>query len=72
MDKSVTGNGAVRHSGVVLIVEDNVLVRLVTASNLRDVGFEVIEAAIAEEAMTVLGSVRVDALISQRELAGQL
>ena len=67
----MTGNGAVRHSGVVLIVED-VLVRLVTACNLRDVGFEVIEAASAEEAMTVLGSVRVDALISQRELAGQL
>jgi hypothetical protein len=30
---------------VVLIVENDVLLRLVTASNLRDAGFEVIEAA---------------------------
>jgi DNA-binding response OmpR family regulator len=30
---------------IVLIVEIDVLLRLVTASNLRDAGFEVIEAA---------------------------
>ena len=64
------GNEATRHSGVVLIVEDDVLLRLVTASNLRTVGFEVIEAANAEEAVTVLRSVPVDALISDVNLPG--
>jgi len=68
----VTGSEAVRHSGVVLIVEDDVLLRLVTASNLREAGFDVIEAANAEEAMTVLGSVPVDALISDVNLPGNL
>ena len=48
----MTGNEAVRHSDIVLIVEDDVLLRLVMASNLRDVGFEVIEAANAGEMMT--------------------
>jgi two-component system, response regulator PdtaR len=68
----VTGNEVARHSGVVLIVEDDVLLRLATASSLRDVGFEVIEAANAEEAMTVLGSVAIDALISDVNLPGNL
>ena len=70
--KPVTGNEALQHSGVVLIVEDDVLLRLVTASNLRDAGFDVIEAANAEEAMRVLSSVPVDALISDVNLPGNL
>ena len=39
---------------VVLIVENDALLRLVTASNLRDAGFEVIEAANCAEALRVL------------------
>ena len=36
---------------VVLVAENDVLLRLVTASNLRDAGFEVIEAADGAEAL---------------------
>jgi CheY-like chemotaxis protein len=36
---------------IVLIVEIDVLLRLVTASNLRNAGFEVIEAANPAEAL---------------------
>jgi CheY-like chemotaxis protein len=43
---------------VVLVVEDDVLLRLVTASNLRDAGFEVIEAANSAEALRVLSLFR--------------
>lgn len=38
----------------ILIVEDEVLVRLMIAEELRDVGFQVIEAAHADEALTIL------------------
>jgi len=66
----MAGNEAAGHSGVVLIVEDDVRLRLVTASNLRDAGFEVIEAANAAEAVVVLNSVTVDALISDVSIPG--
>jgi two-component system, response regulator PdtaR len=57
-------------SGVVLIVEDDVLLRLVTAASLRQAGFEVLEAANAQEAVTVLNSVTVDAMISDVNMPG--
>ena len=53
---------------VVLIVENDVLLRLVTASNLRDAGFEVFEAADVAEAVTVLKKIAVDLLISDISL----
>ena len=59
-------------SGVVLIVEDDVLLRLITASDLRHAGFEVLEAANAAEALTVLNTIAVDALISDVNLPGNL
>lgn len=36
---------------VILVVEDNVLVRFVTAEALRNAGFQVVEAAVAAEAL---------------------
>lgn len=41
-----------RNSAVVLIVEDEVLVRICTAALLEDAGCQVIEAADAEEALS--------------------
>ena len=57
---------------VVLIVENDVLLRLVTASNLRDAGFEVIEAANAAEALRVLARVPVDVLFSDIDMPGNI
>src|SRR5260370_9425163 len=57
---------------VVLIVEDDVLLRLVTASNLRDAGFEVIEAANSAEAIRVLDCIPVDALFSDIDMPGRM
>ena len=57
-------------SGVILIVEDDVLLRLITASDLRHADFEVLEAANAAETLTVLNTVAVDALISDVNLPG--
>src|SRR5580704_1709637 len=57
---------------VVLIVENDVLLRLVTASNLRDAGFEVIEAANTAEALRVLALLPVDVLFSDIDMPGNM
>ena len=57
---------------VVLIVENDVLLRLVTASNLRDAGFEVIEAANCAEALRVLDCIPVDVLFSDIDMPGNI
>lgn len=59
-------------SAVVLIVEDDVLSRVTTASSLRDCGFEVYEAATAAEAVAILNTVAVDALISDVNMQGKM
>jgi DNA-binding NtrC family response regulator len=56
-------------SGVVLLVEDEPLVRLVTADILIEADFRVIEAASADEALTVMSAgVEVDVLLSDVEM----
>jgi DNA-binding NtrC family response regulator len=58
---------------VVLVVEDDVLLRLATASNLRDAGFEVIEAANSGEAIRViLDCIPVDVLFSDIDMPGKM
>lgn len=56
-------------SGVVLLVEDEPLVRLVTADILIEADFRVMEAANADEALTVLSAgVEVDVLLSDVDM----
>ncbi len=56
-------------SGIVLLVEDEPLVRLVAADILVDANFRVIEASNAEEGLTVLrAGVEVDILLSDVEM----
>jgi DNA-binding NtrC family response regulator len=56
-------------SGVVLLVEDEPLVRLVTADILTEADFRVIETANTDEALTVLSAgVEVDVLLSDVEM----
>jgi two-component system, response regulator PdtaR len=57
----------------ILVVEDEVLVRIVLADELRDAGFAVIEAASAEEALSCLAAgVEVDLVFSDIRLTGSL
>ena len=57
---------------VVLIVESDVLLRLVTASNMRDAGFDVIEAANCAEAIRILDCIPVDVLFSDIDVPGNI
>ncbi len=55
--------------GVVLLVEDEPLVRLVVADILMEANFHIIEASGAEEALKVLrAQVRVDVMLSDVEM----
>jgi CheY-like chemotaxis protein len=67
----MAGKQPARHTGVVLIVEDDVLLRLITASNLREAGFEVVEVANAE-AVIVLNSMAVDVMLTDVNMPGKM
>jgi CheY-like chemotaxis protein len=57
----------------VLVVEDEVLVRLMICDELRERGFRVIEAVSADEAAALLQtSTRVDLIISDIKMPGRL
>lgn len=57
----------------VLVVEDEVLIRLDICEQLRDVGFSVLEAASAEDALALLRAGHsVDAVFSDYQLLGPL
>ena len=57
----------------ILVVEDEILVRMVIAAYLRDCGFDVVEAGNAEEAVRVLeASIRVDIVFSDINMPGSL
>lgn len=58
---------------VILVVEDEVLVRSVVAAYLRECGFDVIEAGGADEAIRVLrAEVRVDIVFSDVNMPGSM
>ena len=58
---------------VVLLVEDEVIIRSLVAEHLRECAFTVIEAANAEEAITVLSSqAHIDLVFSDITMPGEM
>jgi CheY-like chemotaxis protein len=65
--------GAARSQQTILVVEDDVILRLDTCDCLRRKGYLVVEAAIAEEAVAVLGSREtVDLIFCDVQLPGTM
>ncbi len=56
--------------GLVVLVEDDAIVRMISAELLRDLHYEVAEAASGEEALAVLESAPADVLITDLNLPG--
>ena len=56
----------------ILVVEDELLIRLALSDGLRDAGYQVIEACSGEEALAILNSVRPDLVISDVRMPGPL
>jgi CheY-like chemotaxis protein len=54
----------------VLVVEDEMLVRVLAAEALRDAGFEVLEAGDGERALGLCGTAAVDVLFTDIRLPG--
>ena len=71
---SKSGKTAAAPPPAVLVVEDEVLLRLVIAGYLRDCGYRVIEAANADEAVLVLKQPEfvVDVVFSDIEMPGSM
>lgn len=60
-----------RRRPCILVVEDELLIRLMTSEELRDAGYGVIEACNADEALVVLGSgVHVDLVFTDVRMPG--
>ena len=56
----------------VLIVEDEFLIRMMLAETLLDEGYEVIEASNVLEAVAILGTRNIDAVITDIDMPGGL
>jgi len=66
-------SGQVPDKRTILVVDDEVLARLMLADELRDQGWTVIEAASADEALRVLeGGVSIDLVITDIRMPGSL
>lgn len=64
---------ATNPSGLVLVVEDEWLVRDVIASDLKDAGWTVLEASTGESAIGIIeNNPQIDVLFTDIQLAGQL
>src|SRR5689334_18510768 len=60
-------------SPILLVVEDEVLIRLAIAEHLRECGFTVVEAVSSEEAIAVmLSGVEVDLVFSDVQMPGEM
>ena len=55
-----------------LVVEDEVLIRFDLSDHLRDCGFDVIEAANADEALEFLASVPIDVVVTDVRMPGSM
>lgn len=58
----------------ILVVEDDVLIRMPIAAYLRECGYRVVEAADADEALTVLAvnEIQISVVFAAAELAGSM
>jgi len=71
---TATPSATLHEIETILVVEDEVLVRMVISDYLRDCGYRVIEAANADEALVVLEQhdLSVDAVLSDVEMPGAM
>lgn len=56
----------------ILVVEDELLIRMALSDGLREAGYQVIEACSGDEAMEVLNSIHPDLVISDVRMPGSL
>lgn len=76
MDEANDNLAATRQTpgmAVILVVEDEALIRMVIADHLRDTGYDVVETRTADEAVVLMvNGLRVDAVFSDVNLPGSM
>jgi CheY-like chemotaxis protein len=74
MTSSDPGSESTAGTETVLVVEDEVLIRMVISAYLRDCGYRVIEAANADEAILVLQQeeLTIDVVFTDTEMPGSM
>ena len=65
-------DAAVAGAKCILVVEDEPLIRLVISDELREHGFEVVEACNADEAMVILASTTPDLILTDVQMPGSI
>ena len=70
--ESPKGPNVASNRKCILVVEDEFLIRCMLSEELRDVGYQVIEACDATEALSVLKTVQPDLIISDVRMPGPL
>jgi CheY-like chemotaxis protein len=72
-DSTKTGNSVTSKSWVVLVVEDEILVRMAVVADLEDEGFTVFEAANADAAIVLLqAQPSINLLLTDVEMPGSM
>jgi CheY-like chemotaxis protein len=71
---TIADPGAAAPAQTVLVVDDEVLVRMAVAQQLRECGYRVVEAADADEAVIVLQhrTITMDVVVTDVEMAGSM
>jgi len=72
-DERGPGSDVAARQKTILVVEDEVLIRMALAQELREKGYNVLEAANGDEALAILrASLRIDALLSDIRMPGSI
>ena len=77
-DKPIVPNGTFpdpnERTPTLLIVEDEILIRMALSDYLQDCGYKVLEASAAEEAMLIIekGDIIIDVVFSDLKLPGPM
>jgi DNA-binding NtrC family response regulator len=67
-----SAQGGADYAPVIMVIEPEVLIRMIIAEFLRDCGFKVIEGVVAEDVTTVIDSgAHLDIVFSEVRLAGK-
>ena len=61
-----------KHSPRILLVEDDAATRRLTSCALRHAGFEVVEVCTADDGVTRIGDITIDAIITDVDMPGTL
>ena len=68
----VSSNSQATAQQTILVVEDEVLIRLDVSEQLRRSGFRVVEAKSGDEAVTLLENARIDAIVTDLRMPGSI